>query len=85
MEDEREYSAIEIEVAENLIKSGYEWIARNKNDAICAYKGRPVKGEKIWEYEGDYSYGGVISLFDDINWTDAEPVSLRDIVPQILT
>ena len=27
----------------------------------------------------------VISIFDSINWEDAEPVSLHDVVPQILT
>ena len=33
----------------------------------------------------DENARGVIPIFDDINWEDAEPVRLRDIVPQILT
>ena len=33
----------------------------------------------------DENAKGVIPIFDDINWEDAEPVRLRDIVPQILT
>ena len=98
MEDnKRKYNAIEIEIAKNLLAKGYKWIARDKNDTLCAYKDRAVKKEKEWLCERDWLYGrgwsiligegnrGVIPLFDNINWTDSEPVSLRDIVPQILT
>ena len=90
MEDKK-YSEIEVETAKNLIAKGYKWIARDKSNTLCAYKSRPVKGEKIWENKGDWfllmveGVRGIIPIFDDINWTDEEPVSLRDIVSKILT
>ena len=91
MEDKREYSAIEIEIAEKLLEKGFEWIARDKDDDVYAYCTRPVKGGKAWLQEDDLlllmSGGarGVIPIFDGIRWEDEEPVRLRDIVPQILT
>ena len=92
MEDnKREYREIEIEVAKNLLAKGYEWIARDKHDAICAYGSKPVKGKTIWVNGGDWwllmpSFcREAIPLFESIRWEDDEPVRLRDIVPQILT
>ena len=92
MEDsKKEYSAIEIEIAKNLLAKGYEWIARDKDDRVYAYGTKPVKGEDEWDVEGSWlllmSGGarGVIPIFDIIRWEDDEPVRLRDIVPQILT
>ena len=91
MEDKREYSAIEIEIAKNLLAKGYEWIARDKQDAICAYGSKPVKGKTIWMNGGDWwllmpSFcREVIPLFESIRWEDEDPVRLRDIAPQILT
>lgn len=91
MDSKREYSEIEIEVAKNLLAKGYEWIARDENDMLYAYKGRPVKGGTVWS-QGDDSLllmagraRGVIPIFDIIRWEDDEPVSIRDIVPKILT
>lgn len=93
MEDKREYSEIEIEIAKNLIAKGYGWIARDENDALYAFKTKPRKGGDAWNYGGgvlllvDENARGVIPLFDIIRWEDDEPVSIRDIVPvpQILT
>lgn len=89
--NKREYNAIEIEVAENMLAKGYKWIARDKNDTLCAYKDMPVKGDKIWENKGDWFLlipsitRGVIPLFESIQWEDDDPVSLHDVVPRILT
>lgn len=92
MEDsKREYSEIEIQTAKNLLAKGYEWIARDENDALYAFKTKPRKGGDAWNYGGgvlllaDENARGVIPLFDIIRWEDDEPVSIRDIVPQILT
>lgn len=91
MEDKREYSEIEIEIAKNLLAKGYEWIARDDNDALYAFKTKPRKGGDAWNYGGgvlllvDGNARGVIPIFDIIRWEDDEPVCLRDIVPQILT
>lgn len=91
MEDKREYSEIEIQTVKNLLAKGYEWIARDENDALYAFKTKPRKGGDAWNYGGgvlllvDENARGVIPIFDDINWEDAKPVRLHDIVPQILT
>ena len=88
---DKKYSEIEIQTAKNLIAKGYEWIARDEDDALYAFKTKPRKGGYAWNYGGgvlllvDENAKGVIPIFDDINWEDAEPVRLRDIVPQILT
>ena len=88
---DKKYSEIEIQTAKNLIAKGYEWIARDEDDALYAFKTKPRKGGYAWKYGGgvlllvDENAKGVIPIFDDINWEDAEPVRLRDIVPQILT
>lgn len=87
MEDKREYSEIEVEIAKNLLKEGYGWIARDESNTLYAYKDRPEKGENGWMSVEDWllSASRVIPLFKSIRWEDDEPVSLRDIVPQILT
>ena len=91
MDSKREYSEIEIQTAKNLLAKGYEWIARDEDDALYAYECKPRKGGHGWNYgEGvlllvDGHARGVIPIFDSVSWMDAEPVRLRDIVPQILT
>lgn len=88
---DKKYSEIEIQTAKNLLAKGYEWIARDENDALYAFKTKPRKGGDAWNYGGgvlllaDENARGVIPLFDIIRWEDDEPVSIRDIVPKILT
>lgn len=90
MDSKREYSEIEIEIAKNLLAKGYKWIARDENNTLYAYKGRPIKEESGWWHGGSWlllmggGTRGVIPIFDGIRWEDDEPVRLRDIVPQIL-
>ena len=89
--NKREYREIEVEIAEKLIEKGYGWIARDENDALYAFKTKPRKGGDAWNYGGgvlllvDENARGVIPIFDIIRWEDDEPVSIRDIVPKILT
>ena len=92
MEDsKREYSEIEIQTAKNLLAKGYEWIARDKHDAIYVYGSKPVKRTIIWMNGGDWLLlmpsvaSRVIPIFDIIRWEDDEPVSIRDIALQNLT
>lgn len=88
---ENKYSEIEVEIAKTLLKKGYEWIARDKDDDVYAYCTRPVKEGNAWLQEDDLlllmsgDARGVIPIFDGIRWEDDEPVRLRDIVPKILT
>lgn len=58
-ESKREYSEIEIKVAKNLLAKGYEWIARDENDALYAFKTKPRKGGDAWNYGGGcVAFGG---------------------------
>lgn len=83
MEDsKREYSEIEIEVAKKLIERGYEWIARDKDDALFAYDGKPEKLESYWRSDKWQEFASFVPIFPQIKWDDEEPVRLRDIVPQ---
>ena len=93
MDSKREYSEIEIQTAKNLLAKGYEWIARDEGNTLYAYKDRPAKRAGVWASAEDWlllmggDARGVIPLplFENINWTDDEPVSIRDIAPKILT
>lgn len=84
------YSAIEVEIAKNLVEKGHEWIARDSDDALYAYDTKPEKGRSVWMCTSGMPprpllyqpARGVIPLFDSVNWTDAEPISLRGIVRQ---
>lgn len=82
------YSDIEIQTAENLLKEGYKWIAKDKHGSLYAYSYKPYKAENVW-----YAYScseliiceSVIPIFPSIKWEDKEPTSLESIVhPQIL-
>lgn len=85
MKDKKEYSEVEIETAKNLLEKGYEWIARDKNDALFAYDGKPKKFESCWRSGEWQEFASFVPIFPQIKWDDEEPVRLRDIVPQILT
>lgn len=86
MED-RKYSEIEIQTAKNLIAKGYEWITRDKNDALFAYGGKPKKLESYWWWwSGEWQeFASFVPIFPQIKWDDEEPVRLRDIVSWPLT
>ena len=89
----RSYSTIEVEIAKNLIEAGYEWLATDSDETLYAYDDRPEKRNAVWmSSSGGRPFPllyrparGVIPIFDSVSWTDAEPVRLRDVVPQILT
>lgn len=82
---DKKYSEIEIQTAKNLIAKGYEWITRDKNDALFAYDGKPKKLESCWRSGEWQEFASFVPIFPQIKWDDEEPVRLRDIAPQILT
>mgnify|MGYP003422323429 CR=1 FL=1 len=76
-----DYSDIEIQTAENLLKEGYKWITRSIYGAIIAYKIKPDKEKYI---SGNVICSDLVPIFESIRCGD-EPVSLESIVhPQIL-
>ena len=76
-----DYSDIEIQTAENLLKEGYKWITRSIYGAIIAYKIKPDKEKYI---SGNVICSDLVPIFESIRCGD-EPVSLDAIVhPQIL-
>ena len=85
------YSDIEIQTAQNLLKEGYKWIARNGSGRLFAYYEKPIKADTGWyslwypiENSG-YICKESVSIFQNIRSDDKEPTSLESIVhPQIL-
>ena len=82
---DKKYSEIEIQTAKNLIAKGYEWITRDKNDALFAYDGKPKKLESCWRSGEWQEFASFVPIFPQIKWDDEEPVRLRDIVSWPLT
>ena len=76
-----DYSDIEIQTAENLLKRGFKWITRSIYGAIIAYKIKPDQEKYI---SGNVICSDLVPIFESIRCGD-EPVSLKSIVhPQIL-
>lgn len=80
------YSDVEIQTAENLLKRGFKWLARNKDGKLFAYSVKPSKGVTVW-----YPIGicdcicNYVPIFQSVRFSDKEPTSLEAIVhPQIL-
>ena len=85
------YNEIEVKTAQNLLKEGYKWIAREKDSKIWAYKNKPHRDKDqlycTWNYNGDYFQICTkhVPIFLNVTCADKEPVSLESIVnPQIL-
>lgn len=85
------YNEIEVKTAQNLLKEGYKWIARNGSGKLFAYYKKPIKADtgcySIWypiENSG-YVCKELVPIFQSIRFDDKEPTSLESIVhPQIL-
>ena len=80
------YSEIEIQTAENLLKKGYKWIARNEVGRLFAHSAKPSKVDTYWWSVGDCEFVcKFVPIFQNIRFADKEPTSLESIVhPQIL-
>lgn len=82
------YTDIEIQTAENLLKCGYKWIARNRSGKLRAYHSKPSNRGRIWLSDDDaygYYFCEFVPIFHNISIEDSEPTSLEAIVhPQIL-
>ena len=80
------YSDIEIQTAENLLKEGYKWIARDESEGLFAYSDKPIKLDTFWCSDGiSNCVCYFVPIFQNVKFEDAEPTSLESIVhPQIL-
>ena len=80
------YSDIEIQTAENLLKNGYKWIARDESGGLFAYIDKPSKLDTFWCSEGiSNCVCYYVPIFQNVRFADKEPTSLESIVhPQIL-
>ena len=81
------YSDIEIQIAKNLLKNGYKWIARNKSGKLFVYSVKPRKADSVWYPMENCCYvcKEFVPIFQNVRFGDKEPVSLEAIVnPQIL-
>lgn len=77
------YSDIEIQTAENLLKEGYTWIKKTRLGSILAYENKPTENPETF-IPGTKVCAAYVSIFDGIKFGD-EPTSLESIVhPQIL-
>ena len=85
------YNDIEIQTAQNLLKEGYKWIARNGSGRLFAYYEKPIKADTCWysiwypiENSG-YVCKELVPIFQGIRFDDKKPTSLERIVhPQVL-
>ncbi|MCI6163424.1 MAG: hypothetical protein MR666_08235 [Dialister sp.] len=80
------YTEIEIQTANNLLKEGYKWIARDESGGLFAYTDKPIKLDTFWCSDGiSNCVCYYVPIFQSIRSDDKEPVSLESIVhPQIL-
>jgi len=78
------YSEIEIQTAENLLKCGYKWIARNRSGKLFVYYEKPRKVGRFWCAPVGYAFE-FVPIFQNVRFDDKEPTSLESIVhPPIL-
>ena len=78
------YTDIEIQTAENLLKCGYKWIARNRSEKLFVYYEKPRKVGRFWCAPVGYAFE-FVPIFQNVRFDDKEPTSLESIVhPPIL-
>lgn len=65
-----------------FLREEYKYIARDKNDILCAYESEPFKKGAYW-YWGDGSYFRLNPHFNIdfpmIKWSDSEPWLIEDL------
>ena len=70
-------------VFKDLMKMGYKYIARDKDEAIYAFSHKPTRQKEVWNFERAFADGNKIKdislvscIFTDIEWTDEEPFKI---------
>ena len=76
----------ERKIAEALQVLGFEWLARDMNRRLFAYREKPDKRTGNWLCRGNILAKSVympeqhIGLFPFIQWTDTEPTKISDLL-----
>ena len=53
------------------------WIARDRDESLCIFLGKPIKDGNYWQPHGE-SYKSISdSLFPEITWEDEEPTQFK--------
>ena len=67
-------------VFKDLMKMGYKFIARDKDETIYAFSQKPIRQGRAWSFDRAFDDGNklkdislVSCIFTDIEWTDVEP------------
>ena len=78
----------EYEVLKKALSDGYEWIARDSHNPLCAHRHKPVKQEHwIQQYWGNAGNGYKEidnRLFQFIQWEDEEPYNIQELIDEYL-
>lgn len=79
---EYELTDREIEVLKVLSLLGYEWLARDENDGLYTYVGKPEKRTNCnyWNGASLVRLRKIESLFKFVKWTDDEPTKIDDLL-----
>ncbi|WP_025728429.1 hypothetical protein [Atopobacter phocae] len=63
---------------------GCNWIARDKNGYLYAYKEEPEKLDTVWSNDGDLSVNfNEIEKFKFIKWEDDEPYNIDELLSNV--
>lgn len=72
-----EPGAMHLLLLEDLAELGFQYLARDENGILFAYKQQPLKGENIWmKHEGEVLPIREPVFRHDVLWEDAEPSSV---------
>ena len=71
---------------QQLKSDGYEWLARDENSELYAFKTKPKKYEKIefWDTGMDDNSSIKNDNFPYIKWVDKEPTSIESTIQSLL-
>lgn len=65
-----------LNVLRNLRKQGYNYIARSEFGRLWAYRERPIKEINFWHSNGEVLKPLDMQSFQDVEWSDNEPLSI---------
>ena len=71
---------------QQLKSDGYEWLARDENSELYAFKTKPKKYEKIEFWDTGKNDSSLIKKddFPQIKWSDSQPTSIESVIQSLL-
>jgi hypothetical protein len=80
--ERKEYNLTEreVEVLEALQTLGHEWLVRDKDNRLFAYKHKPSKRNMGWFHFGSPTILVDEDLFTFIKWEDKEPTNIKELL-----